>query len=89
MGDTPAEAVAAFVEARGLRFAGACAAVDPATAVGAYCGELVDDRGAIQVHWIGLVGSEPEVWLLVAATQSGWAVLESAPVDDPSADPPF
>jgi len=87
--ETPLGAVAAFVETRGAKFAGVCSAANPVSDAGSYCAELVDDREALQVHWIGLVGSEPDTWLLVAAGQYGWAVLEWAPVGDPAASPPF
>jgi hypothetical protein len=89
VGETPVEAVAAFLQARGARFAGTCATADQIADVGAYCAELYDDRGALQVHWVGLVGSEPDTWLLVAAAQTGWAVIDFAPIDDPTAGPPF
>jgi hypothetical protein len=49
----------------------------------------VEDRAALQVHSVGPVGSEPDTWLLVAAGQSGWAVIEWAPVVGPEASPPF
>jgi hypothetical protein len=81
--------VAAFLEARGIRFAGTCDATDPVADTGSYCTELVEDREALQVHWIGPVGSEPDTWLLVAAGQSGWAVIEWAPVEGRGASPPF
>ncbi len=87
--ETPLGAVAAFFDARGLPFAGTCASADPVASAGSYCAELVDDRESLQVHWVGLVGSEPDTWLLVAAGQYGWAVLEWAPVEDPAASPPF
>jgi hypothetical protein len=82
-------AVAAFIETRGATFAGVCSAANPVSDAGSYCAELVDDREALQVHWIGLVGSEPDTWLLVADGQYGWAVIEWAPVGDPTASPPF
>ena len=87
--ETPLGAVAGFVEARGATFAGVCSATNPVSDAGSYCAELVDDREALQVHRIGLVGSEPDTWLLVAAGQYGWAVIEWAPVKDPAASPPF
>jgi hypothetical protein len=64
--------------------------VDPIGGTGrAGCTELVEDREALQVHSVGPVGSEPDTWLLVAAGQSGWAVIEWAPVVGPEASPPF
>ncbi len=87
--ETPLGAVTAFFAARGLPFAGTCASADPVASAGSYCAELVDDRESLQVHSAGLVGSEPDTWLLVAAGQYGWAVLEWAPVEDPAAGPPF
>ena len=87
--ETPLGAVAAFIETRGATFTGVCSAANPASDAGSYCAELVDSREALQVHWIGLVGSEPDTWLLVADGQYGWAVIEWAPVGDPAASPPF
>jgi len=87
--ETPLAAVAAYLEVRGVPFAGTCATADPAAAPGSYCSALVDDRAGIQVHWVGAVRSEPDTWLLVADGQFGWAVIESAPVVDPAASPPF
>ena len=87
--ETPLGAVTAFFDVRGLPFAGTCASADPVASAGSYCSELVDDRESLQVHWAGLVGSEPDTWLLVAAGQYGWAVLEWAPVKHPMASPPF
>ena len=86
---TPVEAIAAFLGGRGLRFAGACSKADPLVDAGAYCTELVETRPGLEVHWIGLVGSEPDTWLLVAAGQFGWAVIEWAPVEAPASSPPF
>jgi len=87
--ETPLGAVAAFIEDRGAAFAGVCSAANPVSDAGSYCADLVDDRAALQVHLIGLVGSEPDTWLLVADGQYGWAVIEWAPVGDPAASPPF
>ncbi len=87
--ETPVGAIEAYLEVRGVSFAGTCNTADPVADAGSYCTQLVDDRDALQVHWIGPVGSEPDTWLLVAAGQYGWVVLEWAPVDDPAASPPF
>ncbi len=87
--ETPDGAVAAFLEARGIPFAGACAVADPVADAGSYCAELADDRPGLQVHRIGPVASEPDTWLLVADGQFGWAVIEWAPIGDPAASPPF
>ncbi len=87
--ETPLGAVAAFLDVRGIVFAGACSAADPIADTGSYCTELVEERPGLQVHWIGPAGSEPDTWLLVAAGQYGWAVIEWAPVDGPDPSPPF
>jgi hypothetical protein len=87
--ETPVEAVAAFLQVRGLSFAGLCSEADPLVDVAAYCTELVDERPGIEVHWIGLAGSEPDTWLLVVAGQLGWAVVEWQPVEDLAEEPPF
>jgi len=87
--ETPLGAVAAFFDVRGIRFAGTCARADPVAAAGSYCTDLVDDRESLQVHRVGPVGSEPDTWLLVAAGQDGWAVIEWSPVKSPNASPPF
>lgn len=90
IGDTPAEAVGAFLAQRGVGFAGICASVNPDTApAGAYCGDLVEDRQALQVWRAGPVASEHDVWLLVAVTELGWSVVDFAPIDDPTGGPPF
>lgn len=88
-GETPIEAVAAFLEVRGLSLAGVCSATDPLVDTGAYCTQLVDERPGLEVHRIGLVGSEPDTWLLVAAGQLGWAVVEWQPMEALGEDPPF
>jgi hypothetical protein len=89
IGETPAEAVAAFLLQRGVDFAGICASVDPATApAGAYCADLFEERVATQVWRAGPVASEADTWLLVALTELGWSVADFAPIDDPSR-PPF
>jgi hypothetical protein len=50
IGDTPAEAVGAFLAQRGVDFAGIRASVDPGTApAGAYCADLFEEREAVQV----------------------------------------
>jgi hypothetical protein len=87
--ETPLEAIAAFLQVRGLLFAGLCSEADPLVDVAAYCSELVDERPAVEVHWIGPAGSEPDTWLLVVAGQLGWAVVEWQPVEDQADEPPF
>ena len=90
IGETPTEAVAAFLVQRGVDFAGICASIDPRNApAGAYCADLVEERMAEQVWRAGPVASEADTWLLVALTELGWSVAGFAPIDDPSKGPPF
>jgi hypothetical protein len=82
-------AVKAFLAARGLGFAGLCSTADPGAGTGAYCTVLYEDRGAVQVHLVGPLGSPPVSWLLVVEGQYGWGVVDAAPAVSASGGPPF
>lgn len=90
VGDTPAEAIGAFLIQRGVDFAGICASIDPNNApAGAYCADLFEEREAVEIWRAGPVASEPDTWLLIALTELGWSVADFAPIDDPTGGPPF
>jgi zinc-ribbon domain len=89
---TSEEALRAYIEQYGGRYAGDCALADIETDVGDFCATLQEDRGQTLIYAAGLTFSEYAVWLLVVNQGGGWLVVEEAEIalgPDGSAVPPW
>jgi hypothetical protein len=77
---TPQEAIAAFMEDIGFRYAGDCADLDVETDVGAYCTSIWEDTVDTKIYRSGLAFSEYGMWLLVSrlGAQDDWTVVDFA-----------
>lgn len=78
---TPQDAVAAFVQARGDRFAGACESTRSPEDIGKVCARLIDERDGLQAYLIGRTFSEFSTWVFVGQQDGGWAVVATTPLD--------
>jgi hypothetical protein len=72
------EALATFVFADGMPYAGDCATTDLEEDVGAWCTILDEDRGTTRIYGAGPTFSEYTTWLLLEEGPDGWAVIDSA-----------
>jgi hypothetical protein len=81
--DDPATAIAAYLDGRGVPYAGDCAEEPAPGDVGSYCSTVAADRGDELVVKIGLVQSEYDTYLLLQRTDGSWLVVDSADYPDP------
>jgi hypothetical protein len=78
---TPEGAVAAFVQAQGATYAGACEQTRSPQDIGKICSRLVEERGQIRAYLIGRTFSEFSTWVFIAPSGSGWIVMAAPPLD--------
>lgn len=79
---TPEEAIAAFLQERGLAYIGDCETASLETDVGFYCSILWEDQFDTRIYLAGLTFSEADTWLLVSrlGARDDWTVVDFAPV---------
>ena len=91
---TVREAIAAWLGARGITYAGPCSEASLPEDSGRYCSNISEDRGTTVVLMLGPTFSEFDSWILVQRGPNGWLVVKQADMaapDDPAGafEPPF
>ncbi|MCD9624480.1 hypothetical protein [Rhabdothermincola salaria] len=87
---SPYEAIADWATALGLNYVGLCDQLDSMAdhGVDPWCASVFADRGAEVVFRLAdFPGGDFGVWVLTAATPSGWQVVDDA--EDTGGGPPF
>jgi hypothetical protein len=82
--NTPDEALASFVAARALPFAGPCDQTRSPRDVGQVCERFVEARASdgMRAYLIGRTFSEFTTWVFVAVRGGQWMVVSDLPLDD-------
>ena len=78
---TPQEAIGAFVEREGQRYAGLCEQTRSPEDIGKVCSKLIETRGGVEAHLIGRTFSEFDTWVFVTQRDSAWNVIGKAELD--------
>lgn len=78
--DSPEQAVAAAVGARGALYAGDCTQMVSPRDIGKVCSRWVEERGGVRAYLLGRTFSEFTTWLFVARSSDGWQVVGEAPL---------
>lgn len=76
-----AETVAAYVNASGAAYAGACEDTVSPRDIGKVCSRFIEQRGSVRAYLTGRTFSEFNTWVFVAQTSAGWEVRGTAPLD--------
>lgn len=78
--ESPEQAVAAAVTARGALYAGDCGQTVSPRDLGKVCSRLVDERGGVRAYLVGRTFSEFNTWLFVARSGDGWQTVGEVPL---------
>lgn len=81
IGATPEEAIGAYVQASGARYAGLCEETRSPDDIGKVCSKPIEQRGSIQAHLIGRTFSEFDTWVFVTPRDAGWTVIGTEKLD--------
>lgn len=85
---TAEEALAAWLAAQGLEYAGPCEETQLPDDAGQYCSRLVEERDGAVVAMVGPAFSEFTAYLLIQRTDRGWVVVRTADVPGPDQQDP-